>query len=120
MIVTHSRIAEEAIRAAEMLAEQGHRTGILLLEQITPVADVAAQIVPLLPQKACKILFLEEEIRMGGMGMILSDALRHHPVMQNKQVVIMATEDFGLQNANEPIWRSAGLDAEQIKARLLQ
>jgi 1-deoxy-D-xylulose-5-phosphate synthase len=120
VIVTHGRIAEEAIRAAKMLAEQGHRTGILLLEQITPVADVAAQISALLPQKACKILFLEEEIRTGGMGMILSDALRGQPVMQNKRVIIMATEDFGLQNANEPIYRSVGLDAEQITARILQ
>ncbi len=121
VIVTHGRIASEAIRAQKMLAERGHHVGILLLEQLKPYGEIAAEVVEYLPRRACKVLFLEEEIRAGGMGMMLSDALAGYETMQNKAVEIMALEDsFGIQDKHEPILRSFGLDAESIVQKILE
>ena len=49
------------------------------------------------------------------MGMMLSDALASHSVMQNKDVTVMALRDsFGIQSTHEPIRHSFGLDADAI------
>ncbi len=120
LIITHGRIVSEAMRAADDLAEKGHKCGILLLEQIKPYDTIAAQILPFLPRKSCKILFLEEEIKAGGMGMMLSGALAKYPVMQNKEVHIFATEDtFAVQEKAEPILKTVGIDAQSIVRKLL-
>ncbi len=115
VIITHGRIVKEALAAADRLKATGKTVGILLLEQIKPYGKVAAEILPFLPQKACKVLFLEEEIRAGGMGMMLSEQLLKHAYMKNKTISIMALEDsFGIQERKEPIWRSVGLDCDAI------
>jgi deoxyxylulose-5-phosphate synthase len=85
------------------------------LEQLKPYGEIAKQILPHLPEQACKVLFVEEEIRAGGMGMMLSDALSAFEIMKNKQVSILATEDsFGIQEQNEPIWKTVGVDCDSI------
>ncbi len=121
VIVTHGRIVKEAMAAAELLKEQGITVGILLLELLKPYGETARQILPYLPQKACKVLFLEEEIRAGGMGMMLSEALSTFGEMKNKTVEIMAVEDsFAVQEKAEPILTTVGLDRESIVARVLK
>ena len=121
VIITHGRIVKEAIRAEEQLAEEGVRTGILLLEMLKPYDEVAKELLPLLPQKSCAILFLEEEIRTGGMGMLLSDALRDLPGMQNKHTSILALNDpFTVPGKGETCLRAAGLDAESISDAILK
>ena len=121
LIITDGRIVKEAMKACADLKTQGHTSGILLLEQVKPYGDVAMQLLPFIPQKACKIVFLEEEIKAGGMGMMLSAELSKYSVMENKSVVIMATDDeFGLQEKNEPILRSVGLDADHIVRSILE
>ena len=115
VIITHGRIVTEAMQARDRLLEMGHRTGILLLEQIKPYGEIAKQLIRYLPQKPCRVLFLEEEIMAGGMGMMLSDALKKYPVMQNKTVRVLATDDqFVVQDKNEPIYKTAGVDCESI------
>lgn len=120
VIVTHGRIASEALAAARLLEEKGFCTGVLLLEQLCPYAEVAKEVAGLLPEKACRIIFLEEEIYAGGMGMMLSDALSSYPRMQGKSVHIMALKDqFAVQEKDEPIWRSVGLDRDSIVSAML-
>ena len=115
VVVTHGRIVTEAIKAKEALKEQGKNIGILLLEQIKPYAKIAKDVARLLPEKASRILFLEEEICTGGMGMNLSDALKNYDVMQNKIVTVKALGDhFAIQTENEPIWKTFGLDCGSI------
>ena len=73
-----------------------------------------------MPKKSSRVLFLEEEIRAGGMGMMLSAALANYEVMQNKTVTIKALgEHFAIQTRNEPIWKSFGLDADAIVSDIL-
>jgi 1-deoxy-D-xylulose-5-phosphate synthase len=120
VIITHGRIVKEAMAARDLLAAREHRTGILLLEQLKPYAEVAEQVAALLPKKGCKLVFLEEEIRAGGMGMMLSNALSGYEVMKNKTVSIMAVDDeFAVQEKNEPIWKSVGIDRDSIVKMIL-
>ncbi len=115
VIITHGRIVREAMEAKARLASAGTCVGIILLEQIKPYDRIAEQVASILPNKPIKVLFLEEEIRAGGMGMLLSDALSRYEVMQNKTVHILATDDsFVHQTQNEPIRRTAGVDADRI------
>ncbi len=120
VIVTHGRIVTEAIKAKEQLADRGVKVGILLLEQLKPYESVAGEVAEKLPEKPCKVLFLEEEIYAGGMGMMLSKAMEADAKMKNKTVSIMALrDDFGIQTRPEPILHSVGLDAESIVRNLL-
>ncbi len=121
VIITHGRIVTEALEAAKELEQSGKRIGILLLEQIKPYDSIAKEILPYLPEKECPVLFLEEEIRAGGMGMLLSDALSKHPQMNNKQVHLLALDDsFGVLDENRPIWEAFGLDRKAIVRALTQ
>ena len=116
VIVTHGRIVEEALAATDRLAQEGIRVGILLLEQIKPYETVAAQVLGYLPEKCCPVLFLEEEVRTGGMGMLLSDAMRGAPEMQGRETRILALEQpFGYPGeAGQTCLSMAGLDAAHI------
>lgn len=120
VIITHGRIVSEAMRAKALLAEQGHRTGILLLEQLKPYDQIAAQLVGFLPQKPCRVVFLEEEILAGGMGMMLSKALEGYEIMKNKTLRLMATDDnFAIQERNESIFATVGVDSDSIVRTIL-
>lgn len=116
VIVTHGRIVEEALAATDRLAQEGIQVGILLLEQIKPYETVAAQVLGYLPKKHCPVLFLEEEVRTGGMGMLLSDAMRGAPEMQGRETRILALEQpFGYPGeAGQTCLSMAGLDAAHI------
>ena len=115
VIITHGRIVTEAMRAKDLLSSDGVRAGIVLLEQIKPYETVAGRVAKYLPKKSCPILFLEEEIRAGGMGMLLSDALRNFDVMQNKTSEILALRDaFLTPKAGQTMYEAAGLDAGSI------
>ena len=120
VIITHGRITAEAIKAQNSLAKEGKAVGILLLEQLKPYEKIAKEVAHLLPKKACRVLFLEEEIRAGGMGMMLSETLAGEDVMQNKTVKIKALDNhFAIQTQNEPIWQSFNLDADAIARDVL-
>ena len=115
-VLTHGRIAAEALKAAKELKNEGIATRILLCEQIAPYGDVAARVKPHL---CGDLLFLEEEIRAGGFGMNLSDALARIGALTGKRYEIMALENgFIATRHGERLWQTAGLDAAQIKKTL--
>lgn len=119
VIITHGRIASEALKAKKELTEVGIRTQILLCEFIKPYDLLASKIAVLLPDTPCKVLFLEEEIRSGGFGVSLLDKLSGFPVMQNKRTSILAVDDhFVIPSKNEPIYDTAGVSAERIVQEL--
>lgn len=120
IIVTHGRITCEALHARDALAEEGILVGILLCEYLRPYGKLAAEIAARLPD-GTPLLFLEEEIRAGGFGMMLSDMLIRQGTMENRRYAILATDDsFVCQDSPEPIYHTAGVDAmaiaEQIRA----
>ncbi len=121
VIVTHGRIAGEALAACERLAARGVACGVILLEFIKPFDRAAELIEAHLPRGAATVLFLEEEIRAGGMGMLLSDRLSGRAIMANKCVRILAVDDdFVRRDRDVSVWAAAGIDREAIVAEILR
>ncbi len=115
VIVTHGRIVTEALYAADALAGQGVKVGIILLEILKPYGETAERIAKMLPAGECRVIFLEEEIKNGGMGMILEDKLRDIPVMKNKTTRILAVDDtFVDRTVGEGIYDAARISAKHI------
>ena len=116
VIVTHGRIAEEAITAVKLLKKEGIEVGILLLEILKPYTDSADRIIKALPQNVRGVLFLEEEIMSGGMGMNLANLLRDKFSEQGISYDILATDDSFVTYARkgESIYEAAGVDKNNI------
>jgi 1-deoxy-D-xylulose-5-phosphate synthase len=114
IIITHGRITREALTAREILAGQGIPVGILLCEYLKPYGKLADEISHKLPA-GIPLLFAEEEIRAGGFGMMLTDAMRRNGSLEGHPYTILATDDsFVSQDKPEPILRTAGVDAEAM------
>ena len=115
VIVTHGRIAGEALAACEMLAARGVICGVILLELIKPFDRAAELIEANLPTGEATVLFLEEEIRAGGMGMLLADRLSGRAIMANKRVRILAVDDDCVRRDRDvSVWTAAGVDREAV------
>ncbi len=115
VIVTHGHIVTEAIRAKQRMAEQGENVGVILLEKLKPYDKTAMSVAELLPKSVKKVLFLEEELRAGGMGMMLCDAMTRAGLLDGIKTAIMAIDDdFVIRTSDEPILKTAGLDVESI------
>ena len=118
VIVVHGAMASEALVARDVLADQGIRVGVLLAEYIRPYSKLADELWPLLPS-GVPVVFAEEEIRAGGFGMMLSDTLRRRPDYNGRELSVIAVDDnFVIQERDEPIRRSAEVDAEAIANRV--
>ncbi len=119
VIITHGRIVKEALKAEKMLKEQGIKTGVILLEKLKPYGECAEAVKNLLPDSAELVVFVEEEIRNGGMGMLLSDKLTEIGALDGRKHIIMAIDDsFVIRDKNEPILKTAGLDADTVAAKI--
>ena len=112
-VLTHGRIAAQAVLAAKELCQEKIAVRVVLCEQIAPYATVAEQLSPLLQGN---VLFLEEEIRAGGFGMNLSDALRRIGALEGRCYEILALENGAIApRRGETLWQCAGLDVPQIQ-----
>lgn len=115
VIITHGRIVSEALAAADELSVNGIKVGIILLEVLKPYDETAERIAKMLPAGECRVVFLEEEIKNGGMGMILDDKLKCMPVMKNKSTKILAVDDtFVGRTAGEGIYDAAKIGKKYI------
>ncbi len=117
VIVTYGKIVTEALRAVALLRDDGIRVGILLLEKLKPYEEIARRICQALPEHLCGILFLEEEIKSGGMGMNLSDQLRKNESFSDLPTRILAVDDSFVDEraAGQHIYDAAGISAEHIQ-----
>ncbi|MBO5416237.1 MAG: 1-deoxy-D-xylulose-5-phosphate synthase [Clostridia bacterium] len=115
IIVTHGRIVKEALAASDILAERGTKVGIILLEVLKPYGETAERILSMLPESAETVVFLEEEIKNGGMGMILSEKLEGAAAMRNKNIKILAVDDtFVERHKGNCVHADAHISAEDI------
>ena len=116
VIVTHGRIVTEAMKACAMLCEEGHSAGIILLEILKPYGETANLVRSLLPKTPCHILFLEEEIRSGGMGMHLADELCRAHGFSSSSMKILAVDDSFVEKraVGQSVYDAAGLSAPHI------
>ncbi len=116
VIVTHGRIVLEAMKAKDRLREEGISVGIILLEKLKPYEEVADRICELLPTTDCRLIFLEEEIRSGGMGMHLADQMIRRHGLSADGYQILAVEDSFVEKREigQSIYDAAGIGCEQI------
>lgn len=118
LIITHGRSVIEALGAADTLAAEGIPVGIVLCEFLKPYDALAELVSPLLPC-GVPVLFAEEEIRAGGFGMMLSDAMTRRGMLEGHAFSVLATDDtFAVQTRPEPVRRTAGVDAEGMVSAL--
>ena len=119
LIITYGKVVSEAIAAADALAGEGIKTGIILMEQIAPMEDMSAYIAKLIPGTCGKVIFLEEGVRSGGAGMLLLDRLgRKHPLaLSGKSATILAIDDcFVRGKLGESIYETAGISRKHLIA----
>ncbi len=121
VIITHGRIVTEVLKAEKILAEQGISTGVILIEKLKPYGECAETVKMLLPDSAKTVVFVEEEIRNGGMGMLLSDKLAEIRALDGRKHIVMAIDDsFVIREKNESILKTAGIDADSIAASVIK
>ena len=119
VIITHGRIVLEAMKAKKKLEEKGISVGIILLEMLKPYDECADNVSKLLPESASAVLFLEEEIKSGGMGMNLSEVMRKKGSLDGKRWSIIAIDDSFVEKrqVGQSIYGAAKVDAESIISR---
>lgn len=120
IIVTHGRIVSECLAARDSLKGDGINCGIMLCEYISPYSKLADEIYSTIKNSPVKtITFVEEEIRAGGFGMLLSDAMRNKGYLDGIDCTVMAADDaFIKRKKGQTYLRAIGLDAKQIAEKI--
>ena len=119
VIVSQGRVAAEAVSLPD-LNNVGIKARAILLERLTPYDEIAAGLVGIINREPRKIVFLEEEIRAGGMGMMLSDALRRQGCFVNSEHIIIALDNpFEKQTDPRPAFDFFGLDAGSVARKII-
>ena len=119
VIITYGKITMEALPASDKLSSNGIRTGVILLEYLKPYDELASEIETIIPQGVKAIVYLEEEIRNGGAGMLLSEKLSKYERIKDIPYSVMATDDdFAYQKAGMTVYESVGLSQGDISARI--
>ncbi len=114
LFITYGQIAARVLEAEAILQGNGVSAGSLLLERLAPYKETADALRPYL-SSAETIVFVEEGIRNGGAGMILSSLLS-----DEAKIAIAAIEDgFAKPSAPCDLYDFLGLSAERLAARAL-
>jgi 1-deoxy-D-xylulose-5-phosphate synthase len=118
VIICHGRMARTAIDAADILKKRGIDCGLALCEIIKPYEVPAKLICDRLGEGKRHLVFIEEEIRSGGFGMNLSDAIdRISAPGIFRSLVIGTEESFAVPAESETVFSAAGVSPEQIAGR---
>ncbi len=115
LYITHGRIASECLKAKGILSACGVSSKVALCEYISPYDKLAGEIFEIIKETSPKaIIFVEEEIKAGGFGMMLAENLRILGGLDGVKYDIAASEDFVIQTKKEHIYKSAKIDAEGL------
>lgn len=114
VIVCHGRMADEAIKAADLLEKQGIKAGLALCEVIKPYSLTAGLLLEKLPEDVKKLVFVEEEIRSGGFGMNLADELNRQAPGRFETKILAVDGEFIIPDKGQTVFEAAGVDAESI------
>ena len=120
IIITHGRIAGECLKAEAILKDSGIDCGVMLCEYIAPYSDLADEIYSKIKGSRVKaITFVEEEIRAGGFGMLLSDAMKNKGYLDGIEYTAMAADDaFVRREKGQTYWCASGLDSKRIAEKI--
>ncbi len=119
-IIVHGRMVATALDVCDILESKGIDAASIMLTRITPFDDIASQIRNTLPKSAKYIVFVEEEIGAGGMGMMLSDAINR--ICANDGIeshTIAVSDPFVRCERNMTYHQMLGLDSETIANKII-
>ena len=96
------------------------RVGIILLEMLKPYGVTAENVARVMPENVKSVIFLEEEIHSGGMGVNLCEKLTALGVLDGLRHSIMSVDDSFVDERpeGEHIYKTAGIDSESIICEL--
>lgn len=116
LFVTHGRIASECLKAKQCLNDRGITSAVVLCEYIRPYERLAEDVRACMDRHTPRaIVFVEEEIKSGGFGMMLSECMRDIGALDGVSYCIAAPYDtFVIQERSENIYKSAGVDFETL------
>ncbi|MBO5778399.1 MAG: 1-deoxy-D-xylulose-5-phosphate synthase [Clostridia bacterium] len=117
LIVTYGRIAEEALTAAVRLKAEGITCGVLLCEQLLPIAAPADALEKVLGGNDTPLLVLEEGVKMGGLGMMLREAL-HDRGMTNRLEIAAIEDPFAASETGRKLIATLGIDREAVAEKV--
>lgn len=118
LIITHGQITLQALRAQDILSREGIRAGVILAERIMPYADLARDVASAIPDSVRRIVTLEEEIKAGGFGMMLREALDAIGAIGGRSTRIIAVENSFADKYGEDIYASMGLDGASVAEKI--
>ena len=75
LIITYGRMATVAASVCDALRKRDVKCDVAVLEIIKPINDAASLISSLITEKTKRVVFLEEGIKNGGVGMIMREKL---------------------------------------------
>lgn len=119
LIVTYGNIVNEAIKVAEKGALK-NKIGIILLEKLKPYEKTAAIIQKALGKNLKAVLFYEEGIKSGGMGMNLSECMRDTLSKRNIKYSILAINDSFVASSkpNQNAFQMASIDEKILESEI--
>jgi choline-phosphate cytidylyltransferase len=109
---------DELLDACDAVREMGINAGIILLEKIKPYGECAENVARLLPWGVRKIIFLEEEIRAGGMGMNLADEMKRRALMPCAYEIMAVDDSFVPRHSGNTVYDDARLSSAFLKESL--
>lgn len=122
LIVTYGKLTAEALEAENIIRASGMDAATVMLEQLMPYRDVAQALCKKI-KGAKHIIFAEESIRAGGVGMMLCDTLRkyHAEEISDMRFDILAIDDgFVCGELGKTLCQSAHISAEDIAKTALE
>ena len=112
VIICHGRMVKTAVDVCKLMTG----VGTVLLECIKPYKEVCNRILKLLPPTCKTLIFLEEEIKSGGMGMNLQAAIYECHYFKSVETHVVAVDDSFVtdRKEGETIYQSAKIDIGNV------
>ena len=121
LFVTYGQIAEEVIKAKELLCAKGIDCGIIILEKLKPIDYFTDGILPIL-KGAKNVIFVEEGIKNGGVGMIFENILRSFDFSPTEFKYKISAIDDTFVSPMEicNLYDYAGISAEKLAKKMME
>lgn len=114
LVVTYGRIASEAKKAIDILADEGMSCRLAVIERLCPYESSSKDLISYikaLPGDSFPIFFLEEGVRSGGFAMNVYERIREDKELAFRKFRILAIDGVGASEKGKNLYESCRIDA---------